>query len=616
MKNLLIAAALSLLAGAVGAEEREMDRWNLEAIYANEAAWKKAFDEVEKNLASIEQCKGKLGKSATKLRECLDVIYETQKRFQRVASYASMKYDENTKVSATLELEQKANLLGTKFSQATSFVDPEILAIGEKRIEDLIKKDKGLEVYAHILDDTLRRAAHTRSAGEEEIIATAGLMPDAPYSVYGILANADVPWPTIKLSDGTEARLDQAGYTKHRAALKREDRKQVFDAFWAKWQEYTRTFGVSLNAQVKRDVFYAKVRNYPNALAASLDANRIPETVYRTLIKETNANLDTLHRYFKLRTRMLGIDEMRYYDIYPPLVASDKTFTIDEAKTLLLDAFKPLGKEYVAATAKGFNERWMDVYPRPGKRSGAYSNGAVYDVHPYVLMNYNEDYESVSTLGHEYGHALHSHLANTAQPYPSADYSIFLAEIASTFNEALLLEKMLKEAANDEERLFYLGSALEQLRGTFFRQAMFAEFELKIHEMVEAGEALSGESLTAVYADILKRYHGHDKGVVTIDDAYTVEWAYIPHFYYNFYVYQYATSISASSLLAERVMAGEKGALESYLNLLKAGGSDYPYELLKRADVDLASPEPYRALVKRMNDIMDQIEAILAKKQS
>lgn len=607
---------VSLWGGSVFAEtEREADRWNLQAIYPDVAAWETAYKDLEQRLQQFKSCEGHLADSAKQLRVCLDQMNDASKELARVTSYASMKYDENTKVSKNLELDQRGNLLITSFSQAVSFVDPELLSIGEKRIKDFIKEESALKVYAHHLDDVLRRAKHTGTAGEESIIATAGLVTDAPYTVYGILANADMPWPTIKLSDGSEVTLDQSGYGRYRGSLNRDDRKKVFDAFWGTWNDYTRTFGVTLNAQVKRDVFYAKVRHYPNALAASLDANNIPQTVYRTLISETNANLDTLHRYFKLRKRMLGVKEMHYYDIYPPLVDSDKSFTIDQAKALLLDAFKPLGKDYVATVDKGFKNRWMDVYPRPGKRSGAYSNGAVYDVNPYILMNYNGDYDAVSTLAHEWGHGMHSYLANKAQPFATADYSIFLAEIASTFNEALLLEKMLKEAKNDEERLFYLGSALEQLRGTFYRQAMFAEFELKIHELVEQGEALSGDRLTAVYGDILKRYHGHDQGIVIIDDLYTREWAYIPHFYYNFYVYQYATSISASALLSDRVMQGEPGALDNYLNLLKAGNKDYPYDLLKKAGVDLASPAPYRAIVKRMNGIMDKIEAILAKKK-
>jgi oligoendopeptidase F len=359
---------------------------------------------------------------------------------------------------------------------------------------------------------------------------------------------------------------------------------------------------------------FAKVRKYPDSITASLDRNRLPVTIMDTLIAQSNANLGTLHRYFKLRGRMLGVPEMRYYDIYPPLVQSAMKFPIDVARRETLASVAPLGPDYVAAMGKGFDARWMDVYPRKGKQSGGHMAGTAYDVHPYLLINYNDDYESFTTIAHEWGHAMHSYLSNKNQPFVTSDYATFIAEIASTFNEELLLDHMLKVAKNDEERLFYLGSALEGLRATFFRQAMFAEFERNVHKRVDAGEALTGEAFTKTYCDILKRYHGDAQGVLKVDDSYCIEWAFIPHFYYNFYVYQYATSIAASSLMAQRVIAKEPGALEKYTTLLKSGSSDYPYELVKKAGVDLATPAPYQAIVKRMDSIMDEIEKILAKK--
>jgi oligoendopeptidase F len=356
------------------------------------------------------------------------------------------------------------------------------------------------------------------------------------------------------------------------------------------------------------------VRKCPDSITSSLDRNRLPVAVMDTLIKEANANLPTLHRYFKLRARMLGLPEMRYYDIYPPLVHTDLKFPIADAKRLTLDAVAPLGPEYQSVMRKGFDARWMDVYPRKGKQSGGHMNGSAYDVHPYLLVNYNDDYESFTTVAHEWGHALHSYLSNKNQPFVTSDYATFIAEIASTLNEELLLDHMLKVAKSDDERLFYLGSALENLRGTFFRQVMFAEFERNIHARVDGGESLTGEALTKTYCEILKRYHG-DPGVVKIDDAYCLEWAYIPHFYNGFYVYQYATSIAASSLFADYIVKKQPGALDKYLTMLKAGSSDYPYELVKTAGVDLATPAPYRAIVGRMNSIMDEIEKILAKRK-
>jgi oligoendopeptidase F len=370
-----------------------------------------------------------------------------------------------------------------------------------------------------------------------------------------------------------------------------------------------------LYAQVKRDVFYSRVRKYGTSLEASLDADRIPASVYQTLIEQANEHLHVLHRYFRLRARMMGVTDMRYWDIYPPLVSGELHFPIERGKELVLDAMTPLGPEARQSIAEGFSARWMDVYPRQGKKSGAYMNGHVYDVHPYVLMNYNDDYESVSTLAHEWGHALHSYLTNRSQHFVNADYSIFVAEVASTLNEALLLHRMLEESTSPAERLFYLGHALEQLRGTFFRQSMFAEFELAIHERVEGGEALTADDFSGLYGELIRRYHGHEDGVVDIDEIFHLEWAYIPHFYYNFYVYQYATSVAAASYLAEQILDGAAGATEAYLNLLRAGGAGYPYDLLVKAGVDLAGPEPYRALMRRMGRIMDEIEDLIRDPQ-
>jgi len=366
------------------------------------------------------------------------------------------------------------------------------------------------------------------------------------------------------------------------------------DTFFATWKTYERTAGALLLAQLRQDKTYSAVRKYPHSIARALDRNNVPVAVIDTLIAQANANLPTLQRYFRLRAKMLGVKEMSYFDIYPPLVHGDFKFPLPLAKQLVIEPAAPLGSDYVAALANGLDSRWMDAYPRPRKQSGAHMAGSAYDVHPHVLMNYNDDNESVTTLAHEWGHAMHSVLASRAQPFVTAGHASFTAEIASTFGEALLLEHMLKAAKTDDERLFYLGSALETLRGTFFRQAMFAEFERTIHARVDAGEPLTGQGLTQTYCDLLNRHHRSAEGVVAIKDAYCTEWAYIPHFYSSFYVYQYATAIAASSLFAQQVASGDDGACERYLGLLRAGGSDYPYELVRAAGVDLAGPRPTR----------------------
>ncbi|MFA5057463.1 MAG: oligoendopeptidase F [Opitutaceae bacterium] len=589
--------------------------WDLTRLYQDDNAWRAAKDRLAAEIPKIKSYQGRLGESAATLKEAMDLIYGLRKEFDRLAVYSSLKRDVNTRDTAALELNQQADLLGTDFSRATSFINPELLAVGAAKLRGFLDSNPGLAPYRFPIMEVLRAAPHTLGTEAEGVLSAAGLITDTPTSFYSILANADIPWPTIKLADGTEARLDQSGYTKWRAATNRADRQAVFEAFWKTFREYERTFGISLYSQVKTDWFEASVRKYPSSLAAALAGDDIPEAVYRTLLAETNANLPTLHRYFKLRGRMLGISDLHYWDIYPPIVKSDKPFPLAMGKKIAIAAELPLGAGYQAQFAACLDGRYTDFYPQPGKTSGAYMNGSAYDVHPYVLMNYNDDYESVSTLSHEWGHGMHSLLANHAQPYPTAQYSTFIAEIASTLNEDLLLEHMLKVANSDEEKLYYLGSALENLRATFFRQAMFAEFELAIHEEVEKGNPLSGEHLSKIYGDLLRRYHGDSQGVLKIDDLVTIEWAYIPHFYRDFYVYQYATSIAASSAFADRILKGEPGAVDTYLAVLKAGGSDHPYEIVKRAGVDLATPVPYRALVARMNSIMDQIEAILAKEK-
>jgi len=610
----LLPAALAAAAPAPAAADPAAT-WDLTPLYADDAACRAAKDRILADLPKVKAYQGHLGDSAATLRAAFDLMYGLRKDLDRIGVYCGLKRDVNTRDSAALELTQEVDLAGTEFGRAVSWVNPELLAVGEAKIRGFLDADPGLAPYRFPIMEILRFAPHTLGTEAEGVLSAAGLITDNPTSFYSILSNADVPWPTIKLSDGTEARLDQAGYTKWRAAPNRADRQAVFEAFWKEFRAYERTFGVSLYSQVKTDWFAASVRKYPSSLAAALAGDDIPEAVYRTLIAETHAGLPTLHRYFKLRGRLLGITGLHYWDIYPPIVKLQKDFPLATAKQLVLAAEKPLGPDYVGAMTACLDGRFTEYYPRPGKVSGAYMNGSAYDVHPFVLMNYVDDYESVSTIAHEWGHGMHSLLANHAQAYPDSQYSTFIAEIASTLNENLLLDHMLEVAGSDEEKLYYLGTALENLRATFFRQAMFAEFELAIHEQVEKGGSLSGEQLSKIYGDLLRLYHGDAQGVLKIDDLVTIEWAYIPHFYRDFYVYQYATSIAASQAFAERIKRGEPGAVDTYLAMLKAGGSDHPYDLVKRAGVDLATPVPYRALVARMNSIMDQIEAILARRK-
>ena len=613
----LLACLRAETTAPVAAPEPKLDpayTWDLAPLYRDAAAFESAKAQLTAELPKLAAYRGRLGESAATLFEAMELLNGLKDRYYRLGIYAMLASDVDTRDAAALERNQGMDMVGSEFSSAASFVDPELLAVGEAKLRAFLDADPRLTPYRFPILDTLRRAPHTLGTEAEQVLSSVGMIADAPSSIHSILSNADIPWPTIKLSDGTEVRLDQSGFARARMSSNRADRQAVFEAFWPKVKEYERTFGVALFSQVKTDWFNARVRKYPSSLAAALAGSNIPEAVYRTVLAEANANLPTLHRYFRLRARMLGISDMRYWDLYPPVVSLDKRFTYEQAKRIVREAVKPLGPEYQAEIARCLDGRTTHVYPSQGKRSGAYQIGDVRDVPPYVLLNFNDDYESVSTTAHEWGHGMHSYLANRSQPAPLAEYSTFTAEIASTLNESLLVDRMVETAATDDERLYYLGNALEELLAAFFHQAMFAEFELRIHDEVEKGNALSGEAFTRIYAELLRRYHGEAEGVVKVDDIVTVAWAYVPHFYRDFYVYQYATSIAAAQAFAERIQSGAPGAVDTYLGLLKAGGSAHPYELVKRAGVDLATPEPYRALVRHMDAIMDRMEAILDKR--
>lgn len=609
---ILLAAAF---AGSAVHAETDAARWNLADLYASQAVWDADATRLEAQLPALAACKGELGRNAARLRECLDLRADMAKRSGRLYVFASEQQAQDMGVAASEAVVQRSDLLYNRFGEAESFFEPELLALGPNRIAEFIAADPGLKIYRFPLEQTLRGAPHTLDAAGEAIVAQFGPMNDSGGSAYGLLANADIPWPKVKLASGEEVTLDQTAYEKYRELPDRADRERVMDAFFGAWKTYERTVGALLLSQLKQDKTYAAVRKYPDSISRALDGDNMPVAVLDTLIAQTNANLPTLHRYFRLRAKLLGVEQLNYFDVYPPIVGGDYRFPLAQGKALTLEAVAPLGADYVATLGKAFDARWMDAYPRPRKLSGAHMAGSAYDVHPYVLMNYTDDYSSLTTLAHEWGHAMHSVLANRAQPFVTSDYATFVSEIASTFNEELLMARMLRQAKNDDERLFYLGNALENLRATFFRQAMFAEFERQIHARVDKGEPLTGEDMTAAYCELLARHHGSAEGVVAIKPAYCVEWAYIPHFYTPFDVYQYATSIAASSLFAQQIEGGEPGARERYLALLAAGGSGYPYELVKAAGVDLATPAPYEALVARMNRIMDEIEAILARRQ-
>jgi len=607
---------LLLLAACALAVEQEttpdlMYTWDLTEIYPSVDAWDDARRQVLADLEKIEARRGSLGGSASSLYDTLSLISATMKDAYRVYAYSSLAGDEDLRRTDTQERNQLGDILFARFSQATAWVQPEILAVGKEVIDTYVQGEPRLERFAFQLDDTLRSAPHTLGEEAEQTLAYLAQSFGAPNNIYTLVANSDIPWPTVTLSDGSEHRIDSAGYARGRTSENRDDRKQVFDTFWSKWLEYRNSVGSILNSHLQTQVALAKARHYDSVLHRELFQDKLPPAVYQTLVAEVNNALPTLHRYFRLRARMLGLEQMHYYDIYPPLVSLDRKFDIETSKRITLEAMSVLGKDWVDMQRAAINKRWMHVYPQRGKRSGAYMNPIAYDVHPYLLLNHNDDYESLSTLAHEWGHAMHTLYSRQKQPFEMAFYSTFIAEIPSTSLELILQDHMTRNAESTDEKLYYLGFGLESMRGTFFRQTMFAEFELALYEAVERGEALSGERISDMYGEILRRYHGHDEGVVIIDDLYVNEWMFVPHFYYNMYVFQYATSQTAGTALYAKIKQDGEAGVENYKNLLRAGGSDYPYTLLKNAGVDLAAPEPYRAVVTKMNAIMDEMERLL-----
>jgi oligoendopeptidase F len=613
-REALAAATFASLAAALPAWAQDTAHaggpaWDLSEIYPSDAAWDDARKKALAAIPGVEKYKGRLGESAGTLAEALALQSDLGRSIGRIYTYVSLKADEDVRNAGYQEKQAQATDLYTRFGEATAWVSPEILSIGKAKIDGFVASNAVLKSrFDYFLDNIVRQAPHTLSPESEAILASAGSPLSAPGQIAGQLRSSDIPWPTITLSTGKQVRLDSQGYTLNRDAPNRADRKAVFDAFWTAHGKFQNSFGATYNARVKADLFYAKARKYPTSLAAALSGSNIPEGVYRTLVAEANKGLPQLHRYFELRRRMLKLPDLAYYDIYPPLVSLDRPFTLDQMRTTTLEAVRPLGPDYQARIAKATAAKWMDPWPREGKSPGAYMNPGAYDVHPYLLLNLSEKYDGMSTYAHEWGHALHSLLAASSQPYDKADYPIFLAEIASTLNEQLLVAHMLKQARTKEEKLFYLGQQMENYRGTFYRQTMFAEFELKAHDMAEAGEGLSGAKFTQVYFDLLKRYHGPK---MRLDPVYGNEWAYIPHFYNSFYVFQYATCISAATYFAQAILKGGPKERDNYLSVLKAGGSDYPVEILRRAGLDMASPAPYQALVASFKDTLDQAEALL-----
>lgn len=585
------------------------DTWRLEDIFPSDDAWEKEFQEVKGMIGKIQDFEGTLSKTAENLYEALQYQDAISSRLGKLYTYAHMRYDQDTTNSFYQGLNDRATNLYTQVASALSFAVPEILTMKEEEIAKFLQEHDELSLYKHSLDEINRQRPHVLSAKEEALLAEASEVLSASSNTFGMLNNADLTFPSVKDENGEEVEITHGRYIRFLESENQEVRKNAFKAVYETYGKYKNTFASTLGGTVKKDNFQAKVRNYDSARQSALSNNNIPETVYDNLVNTVNKNLHLLHRYVELRKKVLGVEELHMYDLYTPLIKDVKmAVTYDEAKEYILKGLTPLGEEYSEILKEGFENRWVDVQENKGKRSGAYSSGT-YGTNPYILMNWQDNVNNLFTLAHEFGHSVHSYYTRKTQPYPYGNYSIFVAEVASTCNEALLNDYLLKTIDDDKKRLYLLNHFLEGFRGTVFRQTMFAEFEHKIHELAQSGEALTSDLLTETYYELNKKYFGDS---IHIDEEIGLEWARIPHFYYNYYVYQYATGYSAATALSKQILEEGQPAVDRYLEFLKAGSSDYPIEVLKKAGVDMTQSTPIEEACKVFEEKLKEMEELLS----
>ncbi|MYL63530.1 oligoendopeptidase F [Bacillus hwajinpoensis] len=584
------------------------ETWELEAIYENDQQWEEEFNEIKALLPQMKEYKGKLAESADKLYNALQKQDEITIKLGKLYTYAHMRYDQDTTNSHYQGLNDRAANLATQVSSELAFVVPEILSVPEETIKQYLSDNEELRLYEHALDEINRERPHVLSKEEEAILAGVSDVTSSSSNTFGMLNNADMKFPTIKDENGEEVEVTHGRYIRFLESSDRRVRKDAFKAVYDTYGKFKNTFASTLSGAVKKDNYYAKVRNYDSARQAALDSNNIPEDVYDNLIETVHNRLDLLHRYVKIRKKALGLDELHMYDMYTPLVSEVKMeVSYNEAKEYIVKGLEPLGEEYKNILEEGFANRWVDVQENVGKRSGAYSSGT-YGTRPYILMNWQDNVNNLFTLAHEFGHSVHSYYTRENQPYPYANYSIFVAEVASTTNESLLNHYLLENTSDKKEKLYLLNHYLEGFRGTVFRQTMFAEFEHMIHKKAQDGEPLTPDLLSSLYYDLNKTYFGED---LVIDDEIALEWARIPHFYYNYYVFQYATGFSAAASLSNQILEEGDEAVSRYIDFLKAGSSDYPIEVLKKAGVDMTSSKPISDALDVFESILNEMENLL-----
>lgn len=582
--------------------------WNLESIYANDDLWNEEYQELKQLIPQLSQFKGKLGESAEQLLAAIKFSEDLFMRLEKLYVYAHMRYDQDTTNSHYQSFDARAKSLLTEAASTFSYFEPEFLAISDEKIQSFLEENEELALYSHKFERMRKTRPHILSEQEENLLAQAADVLRSSSNTFGMLNNADLKFPTIRDEDGNEVEVTHGRFSQFLRSRDRRVRKDAFLAVYQTYGQLKNTFASTLSGTIKKHNFIASVRRYQSARHAALSSNHIPEKVYDQLVDTVNEYLPLLHRYVSLRKRALNLDEIHMYDLYTPLVPDvEYKITYDEAKEVLIESMHLLGEEYQTILRKAFEERWVDVYENKGKRSGAYSSGS-YLTKPYILLNWQNLLEDLFTLAHEFGHSVHSYYTRKHQPYVYGDYPIFLAEVASTCNEELLQHYLMNKTQDRNMRLYLINHYLESFRATVFRQTMFAEFEHLIHQKAQAGEPLTAENLTEIYYNLNKKYFGDE---IIVDEEIGLEWARIPHFYYNYYVYQYATGNSAAVALSKQIIEEGKPAVDRYIQFLKSGNSDYPIELLKKAGVDMTTSEPIRAALQTFGEKLDEFEKLL-----
>lgn len=590
-------------------EVKEEYTWKVSDMYESTAEWEQALNQVKEIADRIAGMEGRVTESAANLYQVLKDCDAYGEIIDLAFNYAQRLYDQDRNDSTHQAMSQKVYGVWADVAGMISFIEPEILAVPEEQLETFYKEQPELESYRGKIAEIQRLRGHSLSAEMEKLLAMTSEMSQTPEQVFAVMNSADIRFPEITDENGEKVRLTHGNYVLFLQSADRRVRKEAFEAMYSVYKQFVNTFAGLYNGQVKQQIFFAKARKYDSTLDAALTANNVSVKVYENLLDTVSANMDKLHRYVKLRKKCLGLDELHMYDIYTPMIAdAARKVPFEEAKETVLKALAPLGEEYVAKVKEGFENRWIDVYENEGKCTGAYSAGA-YGTHPYVLLNYSETLDDMFTLAHEMGHAMHSFYSNSTQPFTYAEYKLFVAEVASTCNEVLLMEYLLKNTIDKKERAYLLNHYLDSFKGTVYRQTMFAEFEKESNRMAEQGESLTAESLNELYLKLNQKYYGTD---IISDEEIAFEWAKIPHFYYNFYVYQYATGFSAAVALARGILKEGEPAVERYKKFLCGGCSESPLELLKIAGVNLESPKPVQDALDVFGEILDEIEALLA----